>query len=65
MNTYRTGNISIADFRLFLSDNGLKEVESGNTGHEKRIFLVLYNAAACSTFCSTASFMYALSVMPD
>ena len=35
MNTYRTGNISIADFRLFLSDNGLKEVESGNTGHEK------------------------------
>lgn len=35
MNTYRTGNISIADFRLFLSDKGLKEVESGNTGHEK------------------------------
>ena len=35
MNTYRTSNITIADFRLFLSDKGLKEVESGNTGHEK------------------------------
>ena len=35
MNTYRTSNITIADFRLFLADKGLKEVESGNTGHEK------------------------------
>ena len=35
INTYRTSNITIADFRLFLADNGLKEVESGNTGHEK------------------------------
>ena len=35
INTYRTSNITIADFRLFLADKGLKEVESGNTGHEK------------------------------
>ena len=35
MNTYRTSNLSIADFRQFLADKGLKEVESGNTGHEK------------------------------
>ena len=35
MNTYRTSNITIADFRLFLAEKGLKEVESGNTGHEK------------------------------
>ncbi len=35
MNTYHTGNISIADFRLFLTDKGLVEIESGNTGHEK------------------------------
>jgi hypothetical protein len=35
MNTYRIGNISIADFRLFLADKGCKEVESGNSGHEK------------------------------
>ena len=35
MNTYRTSNITIADFRLFLADKGLKEVESGNTGHGK------------------------------
>lgn len=35
MNTYRISNITIADFRQFLSDKGLKEVESGNTGHEK------------------------------
>ncbi len=35
MNTYRIGNISIADFRLFLADKGCEKVESGNTGHEK------------------------------
>lgn len=35
MNTYRLGNISIADFRLFLAEQGCKEIESGNTGHEK------------------------------
>ena len=35
MNTYRISNITIADFRQFLTDKGLKEVESGNTGHEK------------------------------
>lgn len=35
MNTYRTSNIAIADFRQFLADKGLEEVESGNTGHEK------------------------------
>lgn len=35
MNTYRTSNITIADFRQFLADKGLTEVESGNTGHEK------------------------------
>ena len=35
MNTYRLGNISIADFRLFLTEQGCKEVASGNTGHEK------------------------------
>ena len=35
MNTYRTSNISITDFRQFLADKGLNEVESGNTGHEK------------------------------
>ncbi len=35
MNTYRIGNISIADFRLFLADQGCVEVASGNTGHEK------------------------------
>ena len=35
MNTYRIGNISIADFRLFLAEQGCHKVESGNTGHEK------------------------------
>ena len=35
MNTYRTSNLPIADFRQFLADKGLTEVESGNTGHEK------------------------------
>ncbi len=35
MNTYRLGNISIADFRSFLTEQGCKEIESGNTGHEK------------------------------
>lgn len=35
MNTYRTSNIAIADFRQFLAEKGLEEVESGNTGHEK------------------------------
>ena len=35
MNTYRIGNISIADFRQFLADKGCKQVESGNTDHEK------------------------------
>lgn len=35
MNTYRIGNISIAEFRSFLVDNNLVEVESGNSGHEK------------------------------
>ena len=35
MNTYCASNLSIADFRLFLAAKGLKEVESGNTGHEK------------------------------
>ena len=35
MNTYRIGNISIADFRLFLVDEECEKVESGNTGHEK------------------------------
>ncbi len=35
MNTYRISNISIADFRLFLTDKGCTQVESGNTGHEK------------------------------
>ena len=35
MNTYRLSNISIAEFRLFLSEKGCKKVESGNTGHEK------------------------------
>lgn len=35
MNTYRLGNISIADFRSFLNEEGCKEVESGNSGHEK------------------------------
>lgn len=35
MNTYRTSNLSIADFRQFLADKGLTEVESGNSGHEK------------------------------
>ena len=35
MNTYRISNLSIADFRLFLADQGCHEVESGNTGHEK------------------------------
>lgn len=35
MNTYRTGNITIADFREFIAENGLEKVDSGNTGHEK------------------------------
>ena len=35
MNTYRPGNISIADFRLFIADKGRTKIESGNTGHEK------------------------------
>lgn len=35
MNTYRISNIGIADFRLFLVDQGCQQVESGNTGHEK------------------------------
>lgn len=35
MNTYRLGNLSLDDFRLFLKDCGLKKVESGNSGHEK------------------------------
>jgi len=35
MNTYRISNLSIADFRQFLADKGLEEVESGNGGHEK------------------------------
>lgn len=35
MNTYRIGNISIEDFRLFLADEGCQKVESGNSGHEK------------------------------
>ena len=35
MNTYRIGNISIADFKVFLAEQGCKMVESGNSGHEK------------------------------
>jgi len=35
MNTYRIGNLSITDFRLFLSDKGCHVVGSGNSGHEK------------------------------
>ena len=35
MNTYRICNISIADFKVFLAEQGCKMVESSNSGHEK------------------------------
>ena len=35
MNTYRLGNISIEEFRVFLKKHGCRNVPSGNSGHEK------------------------------
>ncbi|MBQ8969264.1 MAG: type II toxin-antitoxin system HicA family toxin [Bacteroidaceae bacterium] len=35
MNTYKLSNISLTEFRQFLSDMGCREVECSDGGHEK------------------------------
>lgn len=35
MNTYKTSNVSLAEFREFLRDEGCVEVKSSDGGHEK------------------------------
>ena len=35
MNTYSLNNISLIEFRQFLSDIGCREVECSDGGHEK------------------------------